>query len=61
MKNELTDYGKQIRKELVEKNMTQRELAGKVGCTSQYLHKILVGERSGEKYSEKIKQVLSME
>lgn len=58
---ELTNFGKKIRKGLFEKEMTQRELAKLVGCSPQYMRKILVGERSGEKYSDKIKNVLNIE
>lgn len=61
MKCELTDFGKKIRKGLFEKEMTQRELAKLVGCSPQYMRKIFVGERSGEKYTEKIKQILDLE
>lgn len=61
VKKGYTEFGKQIQKELVEKNMTQRELAKDVGCSYQYLYKILVGERSGDKYSEKIRQVLGID
>lgn len=33
---------------LIEFNMIQKELTDEIGCTRQYLHKILVGERSGK-------------
>ena len=44
-----------------EKNMTQVELAALLGCNKQYIHKILVGERSGKKYIEAISRILDIE
>lgn len=58
---EFTDFGKKVRRELLERGMTQKKLAEDVGCTSQYIHKILVGERGGRKYIEKIRRVLNIE
>lgn len=46
----LTPFGRKVRKRLIDKNMTQVELAALLGCNKQYIHKILVGERSGKKY-----------
>ena len=43
----LTPFGRKVRKRLIDKNMTQVELAALLGCNKQYIHKILVGERSG--------------
>ena len=48
----LTPYGRKVRKKLIDKNMTQVELAALLGCNKQYIHKILTGERSGKKYKE---------
>lgn len=56
----LTPFGQKVKKKLIEKNMTQVELANLVGCNKQYLHKILVGERSGKKYIEIISQILDI-
>lgn len=58
---ELTPFGKTVRKKLIDKNMTQMELAAMIGCNKQYLHKILTGERSGRKYIEDIARVLEIE
>lgn len=49
----LTPFGRKVRKRLIDKNMTQVELAALLGCNKQYIHKILVGERSGKKYIDK--------
>lgn len=58
---ELTAFGKQVKKRLIDKGMTQVELAALIGCNKQYLHKILCGERSGKKYLEDISRVLDVE
>lgn len=60
-KTEFTAFGKKVKKKLIDMNMTQVELAAKVGISKQYLYKILSGERSGEKYIEDIKNILNME
>ena len=55
----LTPFGRKVRKRLIDKNMTQ--LAALLGCNKQYIHKILVGERSGKKYIEAISRILDIE
>lgn len=57
----LTPFGKKVKKRLIDKGMTQVELAALVGCNKQYLHKILCGERSGQKYMEEIARLLEIE
>ena len=52
--------GKQIKKKLIDNDMTAAQLADALGTTPLYLNKILHGERSGEKYIEKIKQLLNI-
>lgn len=58
---DLTPFGKRVRKELIDRNMTQAELAARIGCNRQYLYKILTGERSGGKYIENIAKILEIE
>ena len=58
---ELTDFGKVVKKKLIDKDMTQAQLAAMIGCGNQYLHKILVGERSGDKYKEAISVILEID
>lgn len=60
-RRKLTPLGRKIRKKLIDKNMTQVELAALIGCNKQYIHKILVGERSGKKYIEAISKILDIE
>lgn len=59
-KKQLTSLGKEIKIRLIEKNMTQVELAELIGTTKQYLNKIISGERNGNKYISKISQVLDI-
>ena len=56
----VTSYGRKIKKALVDLDMTQVELCSQIGCTKQYLQKILSGERSGEKYLKQIAEVLQI-
>lgn len=56
----VTSYGRKIKKALVDLDMTQVELCSRIGCTKQYLRKILTGERSGEKYLEQIAEILQI-
>ena len=59
-KRNYSKLGKQIKKKLIDNDMTAAQLADALGTTPQYLNKILHGERSGEKYIEKIKQFLNI-
>ena len=54
-------FGIEIRKKLIEKNMTQRELAAAVGTTEEYIWHITHGRRKGTKYIGKIISILQME
>ena len=53
--------GENIRRYRKSHGMTQAQLAALIGCEKQYLHKILVGERSGEKYREAISVILEID
>ena len=56
----LTPFGVKVKKKLIDRNMTQVELAALIGCNKQYLYKILCGERSGAKYLEEISRILNI-
>lgn len=56
----LTPFGAKVKKKLIDRNMTQVELAALIGCNKQYLYKILCGERSGKKYIEDIQRILGI-
>lgn len=54
---------KRIRKRLIDLDMTQRELANKVGIKESYLGDILAGRKcksAGTKYADKIYEVLGI-
>lgn len=53
-------FGKRVKKQLIELEMTQRDLAKKVGVHENYLTDILNGRRSGEKYKEKIQKIIKI-
>ena len=53
--------GENIRRYRKLRGVTQAQLAALIGCEKQYLHKILVGERSGEKYREAISVILEID
>lgn len=57
----LTPFGKKVRKRLIDRNMNQTELAARLGCSKQYLYKILTGERSGKKYIREIRRILDID
>lgn len=61
MKNDISEFGKQIKIRLIELNMTQRALAKKVGVNENYLTDIVNGRRSGRKYKAAIMGVLYKE
>ena len=56
----LTPLGREIKSKLINKNMTQRELAQTLGITPQYITKILSGSRSGERYLPRIGEILGI-
>lgn len=61
MERQLTNFGKAVKIRLIEKNMTQVELAGLVGTSKIYLNRIIFGERSGDKYVLKIAKILDID
>lgn len=56
----LPPRGIRIKKRLVEKNMTQRELAKKLDINEQYLADIIRGRRPGNMYIGRIYQELEL-
>ena len=60
-KRKLTNYGMKVKKRLVDLEMTQVQLAEAVGTSKNYLNLILHGDRSGDKYVERIVKVLKFE
>jgi len=56
----LTTFGLSVKKRLLDKGMTQKELARELGIHGCYLTEILYGIRAGWKYREQIEDILSM-
>lgn len=54
-------FGVQVKKRLIELNMTQRQLAGEIGVNENYLTDILQGRRSGTKYRDAIIKRLNLQ
>ena len=50
-----------MKKGLIDKNMTARELADQVGTSPQYLNKIIHGVRPGNKYLAEISRILEID
>lgn len=57
----LTPLGKEIKKKLIDKDMTQVELAEQLGVTKQYITKIITGTRTGDKYLCRIGVILDID
>jgi len=60
-KKQLTRFGLEVKIKLIEKGITQRELAGEVGITFSYLSMILYGYRPGLKHMNKIAGILEID
>lgn len=60
-KNKLTPLGKDIKKKLADKDMSQVELAERVGTSKSYLSRIMRGGKSGDKYLTAICIVLDLD
>mgnify|MGYP003593126958 CR=1 FL=1 len=61
MKRRLCPFGKAVKKALLDKNMTQEELAKHVGTSPAYLGLILFGNRTGMKYRHSIVTELGLD
>ena len=55
------EFGRLVKKRLIDKEMTQTELALALGCDRYYLNKILNGKKGGEKYKGIIREFLELE
>ena len=57
-KRQLSDRAKEVKKELINQEMSQRELAEKLGMNENYLTAVLSGRRAGGKYWTEIEKIL---
>lgn len=53
--------GKKIKKGLVDKELTAKQLSDMVGTTPQYMNKIIHGVRGGNKYMDEICRILEIQ
>lgn len=60
-KRQLTPFGITVKKRLIERGMTQVQLAEEVGTSNKYLNLIIYGDRTGEKYIQKIASALEID
>ena len=56
----MSQFEKDIRKALIDQNLTIGGLAGKLGISQAYLYDILKGNRPGSQQKEKIIQILGL-
>ncbi len=61
MNSELENRNKQIKKKLIDLDMSQKELAAKLPVAPAYLNDVLSGRKTGKKYEARILQILSEE
>ncbi len=57
----LTPFGAEVKKNLIDRQMTQRELAENIGASPKYINLIIYGERSGKKYIPAISTLLGLQ
>lgn len=60
-KRQMTALGKEIKRRLLELEISQEELAEMVGTSPQYINHIIFGERSGKKYMDQIRSILNIQ
>ncbi len=51
-------FGREVRKQMLDLGLTQREVAARVPMRYQYLNKMLLGNKSGDKYWSRVLEVL---
>lgn len=55
------EFGKKVKRRLIDVGMTSRELAALLNVRPQYISSICTGRRSGIKYRRKIMEILGMD
>lgn len=56
----MTTFEKDVRKALIDKEMSITDLSNQLGITVPYLYDILKGNRAGSKQKEKIVKILEL-
>jgi transcriptional regulator with XRE-family HTH domain len=60
-KKPLSHFSREVKKRLIELNMTQRELAKQIGMSEDYLTMILTDRKGGQKYKKRIAEFLQLD
>lgn len=60
-RNQLTEYGKEIKQKMICKDMTVNDLAEKCGVDPSFISKVLYGEKRGIKYASHIGRILDID
>lgn len=55
------EFGRRVKRRLLDVGMTSRELAELLGIKPQYVSQICTGKRSGIKHKRKIMEILKMD
>jgi len=56
-----TEFGAEARKIMLQKNIKMVDLAKELGVSVTYISEIFKGTRKGEKYKNRIAEILGME
>lgn len=59
-KRKLTPFGRKVVFASIKQNIELEEVAKRVGTSKQYLNAVLRGDRTGDAYIEKLKNVLNI-
>lgn len=57
----MDDFEKRVRKTLIDRDLSIRELSQLLGISQAYMYDIFKGNRPGRKQKEKIVKILGME
>ena len=57
----MNDFEKKVRKALIDRGMTIRELSYQLGISQAYIYDIFKGNRPGTKQKKKMIQILEIE
>lgn len=56
----MSEFEKQVRKALIDRDMTITDLAAELGITVSYVHDILTGKRTPDHQIQRIKEILDL-
>ena len=56
----MSDFGKEVKHALIDKNMTMSDLASNLGISTSYVSDLLKNKRGNEKQIQRIKDFLNI-